>query len=421
MRDRQLLSEMDYEQALADRRWPKRGPALGDAHRARHRPGHGGGRRHPEVRRGRRRRDERRSAVRRRRREHAGHPRRRDRRRMPRLRRSSRCVSRWTRCRGARGRGRFAGSSRRQTRHPAAPGRVRAGAGPGAGTGRRPAISRGCRVDADTRPACSPCRTRRCSPRRRARHSCSRSMVTVSSAGGGDGREPPRLDREWSKGSPPGDLVVASNPASLREGMLVEVTERIAPPRGDRHERRPGPDTSGRRGIAALAIRRPVGTLALTSIVVVLGLFFLQRLPVDLLPEIAYPEIRVTVDYPGTAPEVMEQQVTRVLERNLAGTENLVSLQSRASEGVTHVTCTSRSAPTWTSRCRTPRGCSSARARSCRATSSRRASARSIRARCRSSRPASAPRRDRRSRCVTGSSSSCRRSSWPFPAWAPWR
>jgi hydrophobe/amphiphile efflux-1 (HAE1) family protein len=94
----------------------------------------------------------------------------------------------------------------------------------------------------------------------------------------------------------------------------------------------------GGRGIAALAIRRPVGTLALTSIVIVLGLFFLQRLPVDLLPEIAYPEIRVTVDYPGTAPEVMEQQVTRVLERNLAGTEGLVSLQSRASEGNTHIT-----------------------------------------------------------------------------------
>jgi hydrophobe/amphiphile efflux-1 (HAE1) family protein len=100
----------------------------------------------------------------------------------------------------------------------------------------------------------------------------------------------------------------------------------------------PAPQTTRGRGLAALAIRRPVGTLALTSIVIVLGLFFLQRLPVDLLPEIAYPEIRVTVDYPGTAPEVMEQQVTRVLERNLAGTEGLVSLQSRASEGATHIT-----------------------------------------------------------------------------------
>lgn len=98
------------------------------------------------------------------------------------------------------------------------------------------------------------------------------------------------------------------------------------------------PPSNASRGIAAVAIRRPVGTLALTLVVVVLGVFFLQRLPVDLLPEIAYPEIRVSVNYPGTAPEVMEQQVTRVLERNLAGTEGLVSLQSRASEGSTDVT-----------------------------------------------------------------------------------
>lgn len=91
------------------------------------------------------------------------------------------------------------------------------------------------------------------------------------------------------------------------------------------------------RGIAALAIRRPIGALALASVVIVLGLFYLQRLPVDLLPEIAYPELRVSVTYPGTTPEVVEQQVTRVLERNLAGTENLVSLQSEASEGRTSV------------------------------------------------------------------------------------
>jgi hydrophobe/amphiphile efflux-1 (HAE1) family protein len=107
-----------------------------------------------------------------------------------------------------------------------------------------------------------------------------------------------------------------------------------------RPPRRPRFDASQRpssRGIAAAAIRRPVGTLAVASVVIVLGVFFLSRLPVDLLPEIAYPQINVTVNYPGTAPEVMEQQVTRVLERHLAGTEALVSLESRASEGRTNV------------------------------------------------------------------------------------
>lgn len=97
--------------------------------------------------------------------------------------------------------------------------------------------------------------------------------------------------------------------------------------------------TNGQRreGIASHAIRRPIGTMAITAVVIVLGFFYLDRLPVDLLPEINYPEIRVTVNYPGTAPEVMEQQITRVLETNLASTENLIRIASRASEGRTNV------------------------------------------------------------------------------------
>ncbi|WP_111641368.1 efflux RND transporter permease subunit [Marinimicrobium alkaliphilum] len=90
-------------------------------------------------------------------------------------------------------------------------------------------------------------------------------------------------------------------------------------------------------GLTSTAIRRPIGTLALSSVVFVLGLFFVERLPIDLLPTIDIPQIRVTVNYPGTAPEVMEEQVTRVLERNLAATENLISIDSRASEGRTNV------------------------------------------------------------------------------------
>ncbi|HRQ64050.1 MAG TPA: efflux RND transporter permease subunit [Xanthomonadaceae bacterium] len=90
-------------------------------------------------------------------------------------------------------------------------------------------------------------------------------------------------------------------------------------------------------GLAAAAIRRPVGTLALVAVVFVLGVFFAGRLPIDLLPTVEYPHIRVTVNYPGTAPEIMEEQVTRVLERNLAATENLTRITGRASEGRTNV------------------------------------------------------------------------------------
>lgn len=91
------------------------------------------------------------------------------------------------------------------------------------------------------------------------------------------------------------------------------------------------------RGLTHASIRRPIGTLAIASIVLVMGLFFIDRLPVNLLPEVEFPLIRVTVNYPGVSPEVMEEQVTRVLERSLSSVENLSQLSSRASEGRSNV------------------------------------------------------------------------------------
>ena len=51
--------------------------------------------------------------------------------------------------------------------------------------------------------------------------------------------------------------------------------------------------------LPSLAIRRPIGTLSLAAVVIVLGVFIGRRLPIDLLPQIVYPQVRVNVQYPG--------------------------------------------------------------------------------------------------------------------------
>lgn len=103
-------------------------------------------------------------------------------------------------------------------------------------------------------------------------------------------------------------------------------------------ELKPGAQVGrGGRRLSDAAILRPLGTLALTSVAVVLGLYFINRLPVNLLPAIEYPMVTVTINYPGASPEVVEEQITRVLERSLSATENLAGISSRASEGRTNV------------------------------------------------------------------------------------
>jgi multidrug efflux pump subunit AcrB len=67
--------------------------------------------------------------------------------------------------------------------------------------------------------------------------------------------------------------------------------------------------------------------------VLVIGLFSLDRLGVDLLPQIVYPEITVRVTDSGVPPKIMEDQVTRQLEEQLAITEDAIGVQSRSSQG----------------------------------------------------------------------------------------
>jgi len=87
------------------------------------------------------------------------------------------------------------------------------------------------------------------------------------------------------------------------------------------------------KSITTLAIRRHIGVLMLAIAIVVMGFFFISRLPVDLLPSITYPRIGMRLDAPGVSPEVAVDEITRPLEQGLAATEGVVQIYSQTREG----------------------------------------------------------------------------------------
>lgn len=91
--------------------------------------------------------------------------------------------------------------------------------------------------------------------------------------------------------------------------------------------------SSPRSSITTLSIRRHIAVLMLAIAVVVMGLFFITRLPVDLLPSITYPRIGLRLDAPGVSPEVAVDEITRPLEEGLAATEGVVQIYSQTREG----------------------------------------------------------------------------------------
>jgi hydrophobe/amphiphile efflux-1 (HAE1) family protein len=92
-----------------------------------------------------------------------------------------------------------------------------------------------------------------------------------------------------------------------------------------------------RRGIASWSISRPIGTIMITSTLLVLGAVYVGRIPVDLLPRIVYPQVRVSVSNPGVEPAVLEETIAKPLEAALATTEGLTRMSADVSTGFVNI------------------------------------------------------------------------------------
>ncbi len=85
-------------------------------------------------------------------------------------------------------------------------------------------------------------------------------------------------------------------------------------------------------------ILRPVATLLLMIALVVGGILGYKQLPVSALPQVDYPTIQVTTQYPGASPDVMAALVTSPLERQFGQMPGLTLMRSSSSAGNSVIT-----------------------------------------------------------------------------------
>ncbi len=86
-----------------------------------------------------------------------------------------------------------------------------------------------------------------------------------------------------------------------------------------------------------VSLRNPVFATMVMLAFVVLGLFSYQRLQVDQFPNIDFPVVVVTTEYPGAAPEIVESEVTRKMEEGVNSIAGINALTSRSYEGMSVV------------------------------------------------------------------------------------
>ncbi|MFD2168756.1 efflux RND transporter permease subunit [Tumebacillus lipolyticus] len=85
--------------------------------------------------------------------------------------------------------------------------------------------------------------------------------------------------------------------------------------------------------LSELSVKRPVAATMIIIALVLLGGVSLFKLPVELFPRMTFPLAGVTVQSQGTAPEVLEQMVTRPLEEVLGTANNVKNVSSVTRSG----------------------------------------------------------------------------------------
>ncbi|MDD0809846.1 efflux RND transporter permease subunit [Curvibacter sp. RS43] len=82
-----------------------------------------------------------------------------------------------------------------------------------------------------------------------------------------------------------------------------------------------------------VSLKNPVFATMVMLALVVLGLFSYQRLNVDQFPNIDFPVVVVSTDYPGASPEIVESEVTKKVEEGVNAIAGINALTSRTYQG----------------------------------------------------------------------------------------
>lgn len=87
------------------------------------------------------------------------------------------------------------------------------------------------------------------------------------------------------------------------------------------------------------AVKRPITTIMIFVALIVMGIYSLNKLPIDFYPDIEFPAISVLTTYGGASAADIETNVSRVIEDNLNTVSNLKDITSVSRDNMSIVVC----------------------------------------------------------------------------------
>ena len=78
------------------------------------------------------------------------------------------------------------------------------------------------------------------------------------------------------------------------------------------------------------SLKNPVARFMVAIGIILLGMIAFSDLAIDLFPDISYPIITVSTEYPGASPQDIEISVTRLIEKRVSRIQNVRYVSSRS-------------------------------------------------------------------------------------------
>ncbi|MEE2720375.1 MAG: efflux RND transporter permease subunit, partial [Pseudomonadota bacterium] len=90
--------------------------------------------------------------------------------------------------------------------------------------------------------------------------------------------------------------------------------------------------------VIRLSIERPIAIVAMVLMILLFGYVALQRIPIQMAPDVRQPVIIVKTNWPGAAPQEVEREIVSQQEDALKGLEGVKKMNSRARRNRAEVT-----------------------------------------------------------------------------------
>lgn len=87
------------------------------------------------------------------------------------------------------------------------------------------------------------------------------------------------------------------------------------------------------RDLTQLSLSRPVGTIIVLAAALLFGFYAFLNMRIELMPDVDSPIIAVRTSLPGASPEVVDKDVTDVLEEQINTIQGIDFIQSQSFEG----------------------------------------------------------------------------------------